>query len=312
MHNAASLELFTNGDPQGDPYLTNVKGAKAVTCWANDHGVKTILTVSTAYTCGWNEGDIAELFHEPAPQFQTDYEKSKWTSEMLFREWSQQPGNTLTVFRPSFLVGDSQTGYTSQFAGFYQLARLVGVLKQQYHDPNNGSKTYIPLRIPGSPDDVQNVVPVDFVSRMIAEIAVRPQYHGRIYHLTNPQPPTNDLMKRCYEDYFGLHGGSFAPPGEVVGKCSPAESLLWDQYSLLTPRVVHTPRFDTSHTQEVMKDLGINFPVLDKERIVKLFDWAAQRNWGRSSSNSRKLDPMRLAHPRRPHEVPSDSQTDKG
>ncbi len=311
LHNAASLELFTNGDPQGDPYRTNVEGAMAMLQWADRHEVKRVLAVSTAYTCGWNDGVIPEAFHDPAPQFQTDYEKSKWTAEMLFREWSRRNGRTLTVCRPSFLVGDSETGYTSQFAGFYQLARLVGVLKQQYHDPNNGTRTYIPLRIPGNPEDVQNVVPVDFVSRLIAEIVVRPQYQGRIYHLTNPQPPTNDLMKRCYEDYFGLHGGFFAPPDEVVGKCSPAESLLWDQYSLLTPRVVHTPQFDTSHTQEVMRDLGITFPALDKDRILRLFDWAARRNWGRSSSNSRKLDPVRIAHPRRPHDVPSDSQTKK-
>ena len=82
--------------------------------------------------------------------------------------------------------------------------------------------------------------------------------------------------------------------------------------NLLTPRIVHTPRFDTRHTQEVMKDLGITFPILDKDRIIKLFDWAAQRNWGRSSHIGRKLDPMRIAHPRRPHEIPSDTPTDQG
>ena len=181
------------------------------------------------------------------------------------------------------MVGDSQTGYTTQFAGFYQFARLVGVLKERFFDPNNGKSTYIPLRIPGKPEDVQNVVPVDFVARMIAEIVLKPQYHGRIYHLTNPEPPTNDLMKRCYEDYFGLHGGSFAEPQEVVGKCTAAESLLWDQYNLLTPRVVHTPRFDTSNTQNVMKEVGVAFPHLTRERILMLFDWAANRNWGRSN-----------------------------
>jgi nucleoside-diphosphate-sugar epimerase len=298
LHNAASLELFTNGDPQGDPYRTNVEGAKAVTAWADRHGVSDILAVSTAYTCGWNSGVIPETFHEPQPRFQTDYEKSKWLAEILFHQWSQQPGRTLTIFRPSFLVGDSQTGYTTQFAGFYQFARLVGVLKQQYHDPGNGRSTYIPLRIPGKGDDVQNVAPVDFVSRMIAEIAVRPEYHGRIYHLTNPQPPTNDLFKRCYEEYFGLHGGFFAPADEVVGRCTPAESLLWDQYHLLTPRVVHTPRFDTSNTQRVMQKLGIAFPVLDRDRILMLLDWAAARNWGRNTGG-RKLDPARLVHSRR-------------
>jgi nucleoside-diphosphate-sugar epimerase len=280
---AASLQLFSNGN--GDPFKTNVEGAKAVIAWCTQHGVGRLHAVSTAYTCGWNDGVILERFHHPMPEFQTDYERSKWTAEVLFDEWARETGRVLTVFRPSFLVGDSQTGHTTQFAGFYQFARLVSVLKNQYYDPkNNGSRTYIPLRIPGRPEDPQNIVPVDFVSRIMAEVIVEPRFHGRIYHLTNPVPPTNDMMKRAYEDYFGLHGGYFADPKEVVGRCSPAESLLWDQYDLLTPRVVHNPRFDVSNTREVMEAAGVEFPELNQQRINMLFDYAASQNWGRRTN----------------------------
>jgi len=281
---AASLQLFSNGN--GDPFKTNVAGMKAVLDWADAHQVKRLHGVSTAYTCGWNSGTILERFHQPEPKFQTDYEKSKWMAERMMAEWSQQPGRTLTVYRPSFLIGDSETGYTCQFAGFYQFARLVSVLKRQYVDPENGEKTFIPLRIPGRPEDRQNIVPVDFASKLIAEIILRPQLHGQIYHLTNPEGPTNDMMKRVYEDYFGLFGGYFADPDEVIGKCSQAESLLWDQYNLLTPRVVHTPQFDMSHTQAAMRASETPFPELTPERIHMLFDFAAARDWGRVGSKA--------------------------
>lgn len=276
---AASIQLFSNGN--GDPFKTNVAGTRAILEWADRRGIRRLYAVSTAYTCGWNDGLIQEAFHHPEPHFQTDYERSKWAAESLLETWAGLPGNTLTVFRPSFLVGDSQSGYTTQFGGFYQFARLVSVLKQQFAHQGNGASTYIPLRIPGRPDDCQNVVPVDYVSRLIAEVVLRPEYHGRIYHLTNPQPPTNDLMKRCYEDYFGLHGGYFADPDDVVGKCSKAESLLWDRYSLITPRVVHTPRFDVRNAREVARAAGVEFPVLDKQRIFTMFDYAASQRWGR-------------------------------
>ena len=285
LHNAASLELFANGN--GDPFRTNVTGAEALIRWAGDHGVRDIHTVSTAYTCGWNDGCIGEIFHSPEPEFQTDYERSKWQAESLFRQWSQGLGHTLTVFRPSLLIGDSRTGYTTQFGGFYQFARMVSMLKQRYRDPHNGDMTYIPLRIPGRPEDVQNVVPVDFVSRMIVEVVLNPAFHGRIYHLTNPEPPTNDMMKQCYEDYFGLEGGYFADADEVVGKCTLPESLLWDQYHPLTPRVAHTPRFDTSNTRRVMEAIKLSFPILDRDRILMLFDWAAARGWRRGSNERR-------------------------
>ncbi|GMV97716.1 MAG: hypothetical protein AMXMBFR83_20710 [Phycisphaerae bacterium] len=278
---AASIQLFSNGN--GDPFRTNVTGTQALLEWADRHGLRRIYAVSTAYTCGWNGGVIREVFHEPQPDFQTDYERSKWLAEMLLKEWSDRPGHSLTVFRPSFLIGESTTGYTTQFGGFYQFARLVSVLKQQFSHNGNGQSTYIPLRIPGKPEDRQNIVPVDYVSRMIAEVVLRPEFHGRIYHLTNPEPPTNDLMKRCYEDYFGLHGGYFADPDDVVGKCSKAESLLWDKYELITPRVVHTPEFDVRNAREVMSALRIEFPILDKQRIFTMFDYAAAHRWGRGT-----------------------------
>lgn len=278
---AASIQLFSNGN--GDPFKTNVAGTQAVLEWADRRRIRRFFAVSTAYTCGWNGGLIREAFHDPRPEFQTDYERSKWIAEDLLRRWSAGAGNSLTVFRPSFLIGDSATGYTTQFGGFYQFARLVSVLKTQFSHSGNGDSTYIPLRIPGKPTDRQNIVPVDYVSRMIVEVMQRPEFHGRIYHLTNPEPPTNDQMKRCYEDYFGLHGGYFADPEEVVGKCSKAESLLWDKYELITPRVVHTPEFDVGNARDVMAALNIEFPALDQQRIFAMFDYAAANRWGRGT-----------------------------
>jgi thioester reductase-like protein len=279
---AASLSLFSNGN--GEPFTTNARGTEALTDWAIRHNVIRIYAVSTAYTCGWKTGSIPERFHSPAPDFQTDYERSKWQAEAILEEWSSWIGHSLTVFRPSFLVGDSTTGHTTQFAGFYQFARLVGALKTRFESRNNGKTTYIPLRIPGRPEDRQNLVPVDFVSKMVAEVVTRPEFHGRIYHLTNPEPPTNDMMKQCYEEFFGLHGGSFADPQEVVGKCSTAESLLWDQYSIVTPRVFHNPQFTMDNTKEVMEQAGVTFPSLHPERILMLFDYAAQKGWGRGTN----------------------------
>ena len=281
LHCAASLQLFSNGD--GDPFRTNLAGTEAVLDWAIRHGVTQTHAVSTAYTCGWNIGVIPEAFHTTPPEFQTDYECSKWNAEAALEQWASWLGHSLTLFRPSILVGDSSTGHTTQFGGFYQFARLVSVLKERYTDPNNGQMTHVPLRIPGRPQDSQNIVPVDFCARVIAEVIEQPEFHSRIYHLTNPEPPTNEMMKTCYEEYFGLEGGYFAEPEQVIGKCTPAESLLWDQYDLITPRVVHNPQFDTTNTRRVMAATGISFPTLTRERIFRLFDYAAKRGWRRQS-----------------------------
>jgi len=285
LHCAASIKLFLNGD--GDPFHTNVEGTGALLAWAERHGINRLFAVSTAYTCGWSRGLVLETFHREAPEFQTDYERSKWLAENMLAAWSENSGRQLTVFRPSFLVGDSQTGYTTQFGGFYQLARLIALLKQQHarNGNGNGGPTHIPLRIPGRAEDAQDFVPVDFVSRLMTEVILRPEFHGRIYHLTSPERFTNGFIKECFEEYFGLCGGTFTDPAKVLGRCSPDEALLWDQYSIMTPRVVHCPRFDMTHTREVMQAGGIRFPTLDRQRVFRLFDYATAKGWGRSNGH---------------------------
>jgi len=284
LHCAANLQLLTNGSDE--PYATNVSGTDAVIDWAERHGITEIHAVSTAYTCGWNKGRIAEVFHESQPDFQTDYERSKWTSETHLCKWAGRADRSLTVYRPSFLVGDSTTGYTTQYGGFYQFAWLISLLKQRYFDPDNGDITHVPLRIPGRAEDPQNIVPVDFVSRMMAEVMSRPEYHGRIYHLTNPDPPTNGFLKTCCEEYFGLRGGYFVDPEDVNGDPSGAESLLWGQYHLLKPRMTHNPLFDTTNTRRAMQAATVDFPTLNRERVFNLFDYAAAKQWGRGSSGN--------------------------
>lgn len=274
---AASLQLFTNGNQE--PIRTNVEGAKATTEWARRHGIKRIHAVSTAYSCGSYTESVREVFHHPMPEFKTAYEQTKWIAETIYAGWAEEPGNVLTVSRPSFLVGHSETGYTTQFGGFYQLARVVSLLKEQFSDGNPSEPTYVHLRIPGRPEDPQNLVPVDFAARIITEIILHENLHGRIYHLTDPNPASNDHIKRCLEDYFNLTGGYFVEPG-IVSNQSPAEELIWQGYDVLTPRVAHNPVFIQDNTREVMQTFGIEFPKLDRKRIFNLFDYAVSRNWG--------------------------------
>jgi len=239
---AASLQLFSNGNEE--PHKTNVTGTRRLIEWARRYDVRRIHAVSTAYVCGSYIQNVREKFHRPRPEFQTEYESSKWLAESHLCAWGAQDGNSLTVYRPSLLVGDSRSGYTTQYGGFYQFARMVSLLKERYGEGDNGNPTYIPLRIPGRPDDPQNFVPVDFVSRIVAEVITNEELHGRVYHLTDPTPPTNGQVKRYLEDYFNMHGGYFADRKEVINNCTPAESLLWEHYEVVTPRVTHNPRFE--------------------------------------------------------------------
>lgn len=276
---AASLQLFSNGN--GEPYRTNVEGTRTLLEWADRHHVRRLHSVSTAYVCGSFTDVIREVRHPRPPSFQTEYEETKWMAEELLARWAEADGHVLTILRPSFIIGDSQTGYSTQFGGFYQAARFVSLLKSECAAESNGNGTFIPLRIPGKPEDpLQNFVPVDYAARMIAEIVSNPDLHGRIYHLTDPGPPTLDEFKRHLENYFKIHGGYFVDCTELGAQKSAAEALMWDKYDLLLPRMNHHPRFDESNTRAVRESLDMEFPSLTGDRISMLLDYAVAQRWG--------------------------------
>ncbi len=283
---AASLQLYSNGN--SEPFRTNVEGMAKMLEWADSLGISRFHAVSTAYVCGSHTADVREVFHLPKPEFKTEYEHSKWMAEELLTNWSQKNGNQVTIYRPSFLTGESSTGYTTQYSGFYQLARVVHILSEEFADSTNGSKGYIPLRIPGQPDDPQNFVPVDFAARIIAEVICDETLHQNIYHLTDPDPVTNDQIKRHMEEYFQIHGGYFSDGEKTIANCNPAESLLWEQFEALTPRVTHNPRFRPDNTLRVMKDKGVTFPEMTSERFRTMVDFAIENGWGKKSNGRQR------------------------
>jgi nucleoside-diphosphate-sugar epimerase len=282
---AASLQLRSNGD--GEPYRTNVEGTEALLRWARAHGATRVHAVSTAYVCGNEPVAVREVFHHPEPRFKTHYEHSKWIAEQALADWADGNGNVLTVLRPSMLVGDSGSGYTTQFGGFYQIARLLHALKKRFSRSDNGERTHIPLRLPGHPDDPHNFVPVDFAAEMIVRVVLDRALHGRIYHLTNPDPPTNRRVRDWLEDYFRIDGGEFLGIEDLNGDRNEAENLMWGEAKLLTERIGHNPRFAQDNTRRVMQAAGIRFPELTRERVFRLLDFAAEHGW--SERNGRSL-----------------------
>jgi nucleoside-diphosphate-sugar epimerase len=281
---AANRQLHSNGN--GEPFKTNVESVEPMLEWTAKHGINSIHAVSTAYICGPETVDVPEAILPNEEGFHTDYEHSKWMAEVLLDKWGKRDGNVLTIYRPSLIVGDSDSGYTTQYVGFYRLARLASILKDQFGNGSNGATTHIPLRIPGSADSPQNFVPVDFTSRLIVEIMLRQEFHGRIFNLTDPNPPSNEFVLRRLEEYFRMEGGYFLDSDELDGERSPAESLLWDMYDFLPPRISTNPRFQMDNTSAVLKETGLEFPVMDRGRFFTLIDFAVSRKWGQRDAKS--------------------------
>jgi hypothetical protein len=121
LHNAASLS-FRGSDRAAEPWLSNVTGAAHVLDVAKLTDIEHFHHVSTAYVCGLRAGTIAEDDLDVGQDFGNDYERSKVEAETMIRA-AAGPAS-VTVYRPSIIVGDSSTGFTSTYHGLFAVLRL--------------------------------------------------------------------------------------------------------------------------------------------------------------------------------------------
>jgi thioester reductase-like protein len=186
IHNAASL-TFVADSPDGEPYRSNVEGTRRLVELCAETGIRELHHVSTAYVCGLREGVILETEVDVGQPLGNDYERSKLEAEKLLR--GEKAFDSLTVYRPGIIIGDSRTGYTSTFHGFYvPLKVATGLLSSvPLTEPVELGALLELFGLKGT--DTKNFVPVDWVSEALMHIVARREFHGQTYHLT-PTAPT--------------------------------------------------------------------------------------------------------------------------
>ncbi len=221
------------------------------------------------------------MFHTPQPRFVTDYELSKWQAEEFLLNWAERSGRRLTILRPALVVGDSTTGFTTQYGGFYQVARVVEMMAEFFSDQRRAGELCLPLRIAADPSGRQNFVPVDFVAGAIVEIVERDSNTHQIYHLTNPAPPTNDQVRHWLEDYYQARGGHFVDEVDTSVSESLAERMFLKMHDVILQQFKFVPEFDCHNATEALRGTGVTFPAFDRALAFRLLDYAHAHKWGR-------------------------------
>lgn len=280
IHNAASLSFTTGGPRTEEPWLGNVGGTTNLTTLARELGVPCFHHVSTAYTCGLRTGTIYETENNLGQKFGNDYEESKLEAENIVRAagFPEPP----TFFRPAIIVGDSRTSFTSTFHGFYTplrvMASLVPNMKGMPTIPDSMWMMALGLR----GDESKNLVPVDWVSKVIAHIVSKDYWHGRSYHLTpGNRVPVREIAAVTKEaimrQYGPKHSGHQAEPGLP----HIPENLALEFRQQMETYAAYwrdDPHFDASNTLEAAGELQC--PSVDVAMLRRLCGFALRENFG--------------------------------
>ena len=237
-------------------------------------GLRRLSYISTAYVAGEHVGRFSEDELEVGQSFRNAYEQSKFEAERLVaRARSRIP---ITVLRPSIVVGERDSGWTSSFNVLYWPLRAFA----------QGAYVALPARR----DAPVDVVPVDYVADAIFELSQAPEAEGSTYHLT-----------------AGEHAASV---GELVELATahfkrPAPRLIapWVYHRALHPLLVRASRdqryrralarskvffpyfemavvYDDRRSRVALRAAGIRPPPL-RHYFSRLIEFALAAEWGR-------------------------------
>jgi len=275
LHNAASLTFQSTGR-ESEPWRSNVEGTRNVLELCRNAGIRRFNHVSTAYVCGLRDGRILETELDVGQQLSNDYEQSKIDAENLVR--SADFLDSLTVFRPAIIVGDSQTSYTTTYHGFYAPLQVICTMSQQM-EIDATTRIYTSARFAAlSGHETKNLVPVDWVSAVMSHVVTHPEHHGKTYHLTPRHPVTARLLADVLEQAAGFYAVSFGECGVPHSELTEYEQLFYEMISVYSSYWRDDPTFDTTNTRTAAPHLPC--PHVDRAMLLRMAHYAMSINFG--------------------------------
>jgi thioester reductase-like protein len=285
LHAAARVSFRPR--PDGEPWLTNVTGTERLLELAGALGLSELHHVSTAFVCGRRTGSVAEDELECGQDFHNDYERSKYEAERCVR---RARGVRATVYRPSVIVGDSRTGYTSSYHGMYHFLDLADRLAGPGDAPGRRS---LALRLPFTGDEPRNLVPVDWVAQAVVRILDQRPLHGRTYHLVARRPTPIRAIKEVGEHVLGIDGVGWAGAGGPAD-LTPLEVVFRDRLQEYWPYRHGDPAFADRNTRAALPELPP--PRVDRVMLGRLIRFAHSRRWGRACHDAAGPPVVNCAH----------------
>ena len=253
----------------------NVEGTRHVLeLAAAAPNLRSMAYVGTAYVAGARDGLVHEDELAVGQSYRNTYEQTKAEAEALVRShFDKLP---LIILRPSIIVGDSRTGATSSFKMMYWPLKIYsrGLWRT----------------VPGYPDAVLDIVPVDFVAAAVTHALFDETALGNAFHLCagpHGSATIEAIAQRAKEYFHGPEPRFFDPrlfftivrPLLYVSLWGRKRRVLIDGRAYrdyFTMRI----QFDTTNAERLLAPAGIRPPhVLDY--LDRLFEYCVASEWGR-------------------------------
>lgn len=253
----------------------NVEGTRRILDFAaKAPNLQSLAYVGTAYVAGDRTGLVREDELDAGQGFRNTYEQTKCQAETLVR--SRLSSLPIVIVRPSIIVGDSRTGVTTSFKMMYWPLKIYA--------------RRLWRTVPGSPDAVLDIVPVDYVAAATARLAFDPAAVGQTVHLcAGPAgSATIQQIARRASEYFGVPAARYINPSFFFGAIRPILFLtLWGRRR----RILRDGRayrsyfsmrmqFDVANAERLLTPHGLQPPPV-MDYLDRLLRYCTDSDWGR-------------------------------
>lgn len=296
FHCAASVSF--DETRKGKIEKQNVSGTKNMLEFMRRINLHELHYISTAYVAGQRTGVVYEDELDENQSFNNTYEESKFNAEKLVRKCIKEYDIISTIYRPSIIVGNSKTGKTSSFLGFYSYIKSLYILMRIFKKDlkkdgkrselagvyYRGNLLYMPLRVQGLTGKTLNLLPIDYVVDVIMKIFKSEANYNKTYHITNPNPPTLEHIQRSISDSLGVSGVEIVDPLNFqTNPMSQWEKFFAETIKSFAPYFYkEEPIFSNANTQKVLNGTHVKCPYIAENLMSRLISYCVNTDWGKN------------------------------
>jgi long-chain acyl-CoA synthetase len=231
---------------------------------------------------GTHEGEFREDDLGVGQGFRNADEQSMFVAEELVRARADRL--PVQIFRPSIVVGESDTGWTAAFNVLYTPLKAF-------------TRGGLPL-LPADPDAPVDVVPVDYVADAIHRLVTDPiGAPGETFHLVSgPGASTVSGLAASAASHLEQQPPRLVAPRLYRRLVHPLLTRIGDERrrralrrsEVFFPYFTMRVRFDDARSRARLAPRGITVPPLDRY-IDRLIAFATAADWGRRQLPRRPL-----------------------
>jgi len=138
-----------------------------------------------------------------------------------------------------------------------------------------------------------NLLPVDVSVRTIWDLSQVPGCEGKIFHITNPSPPTLRGLIALAAKILGLDIEIADPrQREAESRATEISPSLYADYLL------GDIEFDLTNTRSMLPDYDASFPPMDEDYYRRILTYAIEQDWGARfasrATEDREKEPVRF------------------